>query len=165
MCSSASGDWILPKGGWEKDETAPEAAARETHEEAGCLGIIASEPLVDVAFSNKRGEPCRLLLFVMEVQELCHEWPESHERRRRLFSLDEALAACRKKEHVQALEEVKARGWRSLLGGLPTPTAAAAITGLSISTSSISTGPMTDMASSVSSFTESLVGEEEEMAN
>lgn len=28
-------DWILPKGGWESDETAGEAAAREAYEEAG----------------------------------------------------------------------------------------------------------------------------------
>lgn len=28
-------DWILPKGGWEDDETAVEAAAREAYEEAG----------------------------------------------------------------------------------------------------------------------------------
>lgn len=28
-------DWILPKGGWESDETAAEAAIREAYEEAG----------------------------------------------------------------------------------------------------------------------------------
>lgn len=28
-------DWILPKGGWETDETAAEAAVREAYEEAG----------------------------------------------------------------------------------------------------------------------------------
>lgn len=28
-------DWILPKGGWESDETAAEAAVREAYEEAG----------------------------------------------------------------------------------------------------------------------------------
>lgn len=28
-------DWILPKGGWDTDETAAEAAVREAYEEAG----------------------------------------------------------------------------------------------------------------------------------
>lgn len=28
-------DWILPKGGWEHDETSAEAAVREAYEEAG----------------------------------------------------------------------------------------------------------------------------------
>lgn len=28
-------EWVLPKGGWENDETAEQAAKRETFEEAG----------------------------------------------------------------------------------------------------------------------------------
>lgn len=37
---SANGkpEWILPKGGWEKDETEVESALRETFEEAGIIG-------------------------------------------------------------------------------------------------------------------------------
>lgn len=33
--SVKSTDWILPKGGWEHDETSAEAAVREAYEEAG----------------------------------------------------------------------------------------------------------------------------------
>lgn len=40
MISSSRGTWILPKGGWEQDETAQEAAAREAYEEAGVLGPV-----------------------------------------------------------------------------------------------------------------------------
>ena len=115
LISSASGEWILPKGGWEKDETAPEGAARESHEEAGVLGLVQSEALADLFFSNKKGEPCRLILFAMEVTELLVEWPESNSRRRRLFTLDEALTACGKKEHREALQEVKLRGLHEVL--------------------------------------------------
>lgn len=32
--------WILPKGGWEQDETMEESAVRECFEEAGCLGTL-----------------------------------------------------------------------------------------------------------------------------
>lgn len=31
--SKNEGEWVLPKGGWENDETQEEAAARETWEE------------------------------------------------------------------------------------------------------------------------------------
>jgi diphosphoinositol-polyphosphate diphosphatase len=40
MISSNSGQWILPKGGWEADESVEEAAAREAYEEAGVLGAV-----------------------------------------------------------------------------------------------------------------------------
>lgn len=33
-------DWILPKGGWESDETAEEAAVREAYEEAGVSALL-----------------------------------------------------------------------------------------------------------------------------
>ena len=34
------GKWVLPKGGWETDETALEAAKRETFEEAGVIAAF-----------------------------------------------------------------------------------------------------------------------------
>lgn len=34
------GKWVLPKGGWESDETALEAAKRETFEEAGVINTF-----------------------------------------------------------------------------------------------------------------------------
>lgn len=42
VSSQSSGRWILPKGGWELDEEANEAAAREAFEEAGVLGHIGT---------------------------------------------------------------------------------------------------------------------------
>lgn len=40
VSSRSSGKWVLPKGGWELDETAEAAAAREGYEEAGVLGHV-----------------------------------------------------------------------------------------------------------------------------
>ena len=34
--------WVIPKGGWEIDESAQEAAVRETWEEAGVKGKFLS---------------------------------------------------------------------------------------------------------------------------
>jgi len=47
--------WGLPKGGWELDETAEEAAIRETYEEAGVRGVIGDEVLTNESVS-KSGE-------------------------------------------------------------------------------------------------------------
>lgn len=110
LISSRSGAWILPKGGWERDETAREAAARETYEESGVYGLVHLEPLVELAYESKRGVACQLMLFLMDVKELLVEWPESSVRQRKLFSLDEAIRACGKEEHRTALRELKLRG-------------------------------------------------------
>jgi 8-oxo-dGTP pyrophosphatase MutT (NUDIX family) len=38
--SSSGNDWLIPKGGWEDDETLEECAIRESYEEAGVLGLL-----------------------------------------------------------------------------------------------------------------------------
>lgn len=114
LISSKSGEWILPKGGWERDETAREAAARETYEESGGIGFVHLEPLAEISYRSKRGEACQLLLFVMEVTELLTEWPESSVRQRKVFSLSEAILVCGKQEHRDALQELKLRGLHTL---------------------------------------------------
>lgn len=44
-------DWLLPKGGWEHDETSAEAAVREAYEEAGvsycCTMYIAASAVIE----------------------------------------------------------------------------------------------------------------------
>lgn len=47
VSASRKTEWILPKGGWDQDETKEECAARETFEEGGLLGQLGGclEPI------------------------------------------------------------------------------------------------------------------------
>lgn len=42
ISASRKTEWILPKGGWDADETKEECAVRETYEEGGLLGSLGS---------------------------------------------------------------------------------------------------------------------------
>jgi len=55
MCVSSSKkkEWILPKGGWELDETLEQCATRETFEEGGVLGILGPR-LNAVTFATRK---------------------------------------------------------------------------------------------------------------
>lgn len=60
FCSaSRKPEWILPKGGWEKDEALEESAIRETYEEAGVFGIIGP-CLGEIEFETRKGKKRRI---------------------------------------------------------------------------------------------------------
>jgi len=60
FCSaSRKSEWILPKGGWEKDEAMEESAIRETFEEAGVFGIIGPT-LSEIEFETRKGKKRRI---------------------------------------------------------------------------------------------------------
>lgn len=69
--SVKSTDWLLPKGGWEHDETSAEAAVREAYEEAGVsvrvgvycstMHVPASVIIDEVKFEVGGIEDCNVL--------------------------------------------------------------------------------------------------------
>lgn len=60
FCSaSRKSEWILPKGGWEKDEAMEESAIRETYEEAGVFGIIGPT-ISEIEFETRKGKKRRI---------------------------------------------------------------------------------------------------------
>ena len=87
---------IFPKGGWETDETAEEAAARESMEEAGVKGETCTY-VGEFSFKSRKkalsktkrtGEERRRAsrgCFVMNVTEEMAEWPERRLGRERGF--------------------------------------------------------------------------------
>eukprot|EP00245_Coleochaete_scutata_P002551 TRINITY_DN13455_c0_g1_i1.p1 TRINITY_DN13455_c0_g1~~TRINITY_DN13455_c0_g1_i1.p1 ORF type:complete len:178 (+),score=34.75 TRINITY_DN13455_c0_g1_i1:142-675(+) len=112
MISSQHGNGLLfPKGGWETDESAEEAACREAMEEAGVRGIIQEKVGVwDFKSKRQRNElcrdgDCRAYIFALAVTEQLEVWPEQHARRRQWFLLEEALDVCRHEWMRNALKQ------------------------------------------------------------
>lgn len=108
---------IFPKGGWEEDERTPEEAARrEAFEEAGVKGGDAV-PLGDgIDFVSGKGRPTRLHAFLLRVERVLEEYPESADRAREWLSLPDARrAAGARPEMVEMLrraeEALDKLGW------------------------------------------------------
>ncbi|KAL3792213.1 hypothetical protein ACHAW5_004088 [Stephanodiscus triporus] len=57
ISASRKKEWILPKGGWDADETKEECAMRETYEEGGIVGLLGGclEPIDYERAKSKKG--------------------------------------------------------------------------------------------------------------
>jgi len=58
VSASRKSEWILPKGGWEQDETMQESATRECFEEAGVLGVLRPA-LTEVQYETRKSKKRR----------------------------------------------------------------------------------------------------------
>ena len=95
--------WVLPKGGWETDESCEEAAAREAWEEAG-ISIQIDYDLGEI--DEKRPpksskEVARYQFFEVTVLSESDEWPESHKRERKWFLYSDAIQALDSRPELQ----------------------------------------------------------------
>ena len=60
--------WTFPKGGVERGESLPEAAAREAREEAGVTGRVGAEPLGVYHYAPSRNGADDVTAFLLEVK-------------------------------------------------------------------------------------------------
>jgi 8-oxo-dGTP pyrophosphatase MutT (NUDIX family) len=83
--------WIFPKGHIEGDETAEDAALRETREEAGIDGEIIARVGEPIEFDNGR-ELVRVEYFLIHPTS---ESPDTDGREKKWFAIDEAMDELR----------------------------------------------------------------------
>jgi len=72
--------WIIPKGVVEPDLTPSDSAAQEAFEEAGIKGDIYPNPIGEYQY-KKWGSTCTVTVFLMKIEMLLLEWPESYRDR------------------------------------------------------------------------------------
>ena len=85
--------WVIPKGWPMRDRKDYQAAAREAFEEAGISGRIRKRPLGAYTYQKRlvgRVEPCRVMVYVLEVAKERVRWPERDQRTRQWFKPGEA---------------------------------------------------------------------------
>ncbi|KAH6817673.1 nudix hydrolase-like protein 16 [Perilla frutescens var. frutescens] len=112
MINSTSGPGLLfPKGGWENDETAEEAAEREAMEEAGVRGdlvhFLGCYPFKSKTLQDECSPEglCRAAMYALHVKEELESWPEKSHRERSWRTISEAIGCCRHMWMREALEK------------------------------------------------------------
>lgn len=93
--SSSRKGWVLPKGGWEKDEkTASAAAKREAWEEAGIIVRVDKDlgTILDTRQTSAAAPKACYQFFEACVEEQRTDWPEKAKRERKWFTYTEAIA-------------------------------------------------------------------------
>ncbi|MEP0918765.1 NUDIX hydrolase [Leptolyngbya sp. DQ-M1] len=89
--------WSIPKGWIEPFMSAADSAAKEAYEEAGVRGLVKTPAIGDYQ-RRKLGLPCRVEVFLMQVEVVLEDWAEAKVRKRRWFSV---LQAIKKVQHPQ----------------------------------------------------------------
>lgn len=93
VTSRESRRWIIPKGWPMKGRKDHEAAAREAAEEAGVTGRIRKRPIGAYTYQKRLAdavEPCRVMVYLLEVERELSTWRERDQRQRRWFAWSEA---------------------------------------------------------------------------
>lgn len=76
VSASKKAEWILPKGGWELDESMEESAIRETFEEAGVVGFLGPK-LSEIHYEKRRSQNAtQKLSFEDKIKKGSVEIPE-----------------------------------------------------------------------------------------
>ncbi|MBY6152101.1 NUDIX hydrolase [Vannielia litorea] len=94
--------WIIPKG-WPMDgRSGAQAAAQEAWEEAGAKGKAHPRCLGVYSYTKvsgpRKGLPCLVAVFPVEVSELHDSFPERKQRKRKWFSVRKAASKVEEPE-------------------------------------------------------------------
>jgi 8-oxo-dGTP pyrophosphatase MutT (NUDIX family) len=106
LVKSRAGQWILPKGHIEANQSPEETARREAWEEAGVQGQIVENSLLGTYEYEKLGSSYRVELFALRVTRTMEDWPERGERERLWVPLAEARKKVAYPELRAALDKL-----------------------------------------------------------
>jgi 8-oxo-dGTP pyrophosphatase MutT (NUDIX family) len=82
--------WIVPKGFIEFNLSPFESAKKEAYEEAGILGTNETIELGSFELEKSSGK-IQMKIYSMEVTEVLDDYPEKDLRKRKWFSIEEAV--------------------------------------------------------------------------
>jgi len=101
--------YILPKDGWETDETREECCIRECEEEAGIkiqiLEFLKEEMIIKQktqninAKSNEYVSKCKINYFLCQCEKEYITWPEMEQRKRKWVHYRDSIQYLRKEFH------------------------------------------------------------------
>lgn len=103
--------WIIPKGFIEFNLSAFESAKKEAFEEAGVIGT--NETIELGSFTIKKyGGLTNIVVYSMEVEKFKDDYPEKNLRKRKWYSVEEAIETISIPEVIKMFEtlavEIKA---------------------------------------------------------
>ena len=103
--------WIIPKGFIEFNLSAFESAKKEAFEEAGVIGT--NETIELCSFTIKKyGGRTNIVVYSMEVEKFKDDYPEKNLRKRKWYTVEEAIETISIPEIVKMIEtlavEIKA---------------------------------------------------------
>jgi 8-oxo-dGTP pyrophosphatase MutT (NUDIX family) len=100
--------WIIPKGFIEFNLSAFESAKKEAYEEAGIIGANETIELGNFKI-DKYGGDVLIKVYSMEVVEEHQDYSEKNLRKRKWFSLDEAIKKIETPEIANMIKKLETK--------------------------------------------------------
>ena len=98
--------WIIPKGFIEFNLSAFESAKKEAFEEAGVIGT--NETIELGSFTIKKyGGLTNIVVYSMEVEKFKDDYPEKNLRKRKWYSVEEAIETISVQEVIKMIEKLE----------------------------------------------------------
>jgi 8-oxo-dGTP pyrophosphatase MutT (NUDIX family) len=102
--------WIIPKGWPMRGQKDHRAAAKEAIEEAGAVGKVHKHPVGGYTYEKKLKDscqPCRVMVYRLDVVQELEVWPEKAERERQWFPADAAARSISEPGLVRIIERLE----------------------------------------------------------
>jgi LmbE family N-acetylglucosaminyl deacetylase/8-oxo-dGTP pyrophosphatase MutT (NUDIX family) len=98
--------WVIPKGVVEPGMSPADSAAHEAWEEAGLAGQVSNAPVGGYEY-DKWGGTCQVEVYLLQVETVLEDWPESF-RDRQWLSVEEAAGRVDEAELKQIIRALPA---------------------------------------------------------